>query len=101
MIIKKGDNIKIMAGKDKGKTGNVIEVDSKLGRVLIEKLNLMKKHVRPKKQGQAGQIIEAPRKIDISNVMIICGQCKKASRISLKRDNDKKVRICKKCQATI
>ena len=101
MNIKKGDNVKIMAGKDKGKTGNVIEVDSKLGRVVIEKLNLIKKHVRPKKQGQQGQVVEAPRKVDASNVMVVCAKCKKPTRLGKKVEGDKKVRICKKCKTNI
>ena len=98
--IKKGDNVQMLIGKDKGKTGSVIEV-RKDGRIVVAKLNLVKKHVRPKKQGEKGQIIDIPRAVNPSNVMLVCGSCKKASKVGSKEENNQKVRFCKKCKAVI
>lgn len=68
MSIKKGDNVKILAGKDRGKTGKVIKILPKRERVIIEGANLVKKHVRPKKEGEKGEVVEMPAPIHISNV---------------------------------
>ncbi len=68
MSIKKGDNVKILAGKDRGKTGKIIKVLPKHGKVVVEGLNMVKKHVRPKKEGEKGEIVEIPASIHISNV---------------------------------
>lgn len=101
MRIKKNDIIKIISGKDKGKSGKVMSADSRSGKVTVEGLNLYKKHVRPRRQGEKGQVILVPRPIDASNVMIVCGSCKKAVRIGYDFENGQKKRICKKCKATI
>ena len=101
MKIRKGDTIKIIAGKDKNKTGKIIKVIPDKGKVLIEGLNLYKKHVRPKKEGEKGQTILIPRPIDISNIMIICQSCGKAVRIGYSAENEVKIRICKKCGVKI
>ncbi|MDP2704696.1 MAG: 50S ribosomal protein L24 [bacterium] len=68
MSIKKGDNVKILAGKDRGKTGKIIKVLPKRGRVVVEGLQMVKKHIRPKKEGEKGQVVEIPASIHISNV---------------------------------
>ena len=68
MKIKKGDNVKILAGKDRGKTGKVIKVLPKHERVIVEGFNMVKKHVRPKKEGEKGEVVEIPASIHISNV---------------------------------
>lgn len=68
MSIKKGDNVKILAGKDKGRTGKIIKVLPKRERVIVEGANLVKKHVRPKKEGAKGEVVEIPASIHISNV---------------------------------
>lgn len=100
--IHKGDTVKIILGKDSGKTGKVMGVDPKDKKVILEGLNLLKKHVRPKKKGEKGEIVQVPRPIDISNVMLVCGSCKKPVRISFRLEaNKKKERICKKCGAVI
>lgn len=97
MNIKKGDNVMMLAGKDRKKTGNVIWV---LGdRVLVEGLNMIKRHQKPRKQGQKGQIISKERAVDRSNIQIVCPKCGKPTRISHQIISDKKFRICKKCQA--
>ncbi|MEK7616262.1 MAG: 50S ribosomal protein L24 [Patescibacteria group bacterium] len=97
MNIRKGDNVIMLAGKDRGKTGKVLSVLE--GRVVIEGLNTIKKHQRAKKQGQKGQIITKERAVDRSNVQIVCPKCGKPTRIGHQVVGDRKIRICKKCQA--
>lgn len=101
MQIKKGDTIKILAGKDRGKTGKVLHVDTKKGKVTVEGCNVAKRHMRPKKQGEKGEIASIPCPIDISNVAIVCGNCKKTARIQYRVDGKSKVRACAKCEAAL
>lgn len=97
MNIKKGDNVKMLSGKDRGKTGKVLHVFPEARRVVVEGLNKIKKHQRAKKQGQKGQIIEKERAVSISNVQLVCPKCSKPARAGHKKEGDKKVRVCKKC----
>lgn len=97
MKLKKGDTVLITAGKDKGRTAKILKSLPKDNGILVEGINLKKKHVRPKKQGEKGQIVEVPAVINISNVKIICPKCGKATRIGYKIDKNVKTRICKKC----
>lgn len=101
MKIKKGDLVKMLAGKDAGKTGKVLRVDQADMKAMVEGLNLMKKHKRPRKEGEKGQRVEIPRMVDISNVILVCPKCGKASRVGCKKSGDKKFRTCKKCKAEI
>lgn len=101
MKIKKGDNVLIIAGKDKGRTAKVIKSLPKELKVLVEGINLKKKHVRPKKQGEKGQVVAIPAPLDISNVKIVCPKCGKATRIEYKIEKDIKNRVCKKCKQAI
>lgn len=99
--IKKGDNVRIMAGRDRGKEGKVLHVSKDSSRITVEKLNLVKKHARPRRQGEKGQIISISAPLAADKVMPVCGKCKKAVRVGFRVDNNQKVRFCKKCQATI
>lgn len=101
MRIKKGDTIKIIAGKDKGKSGKIIKLDVEKMTVVIEGLNLFKKHQKPKKQGEKGEMVSVPRPMAASKTMIVCSSCSKATRIGYRFDGETKVRYCKKCQAAI
>jgi large subunit ribosomal protein L24 len=101
MNIKKGDNVKIISGKDRGKTGKVIRVDINNGKLSVEGLNLFKKHVRPKRQGEKGETVQLPRPMNVSNVMLLCSSCHKATRVGFRMNGEKKTRYCKKCQAAI
>jgi large subunit ribosomal protein L24 len=112
MKIKKGDKVQIITGKDKGKTGKVLQVFSTQKKASIEGLNLLIKHMRPKKQGEKGQRIEFPAAINISNLMLVCPKCNKPTRVNYKYseiasniDDSKKkkvkIRICQKCKETI
>lgn len=101
MKIKKNDQIKIIKGKDRGKTGKVTHVFPEEKKVMAESLNLVKKHVRPRREGEKGQRVEVPGKINIANVMLVCPKCGKAARVGYKVSGKNKFRICKKCQAEI
>lgn len=98
MNIKKGDKVKVLSGKDKGKEGVVLRALPQKERVVVEKVNLIKKALRPTQQNPQGGIstIEAP--IHVSNVMLVCPECKQPTRVSRKRDEAGKLtRVCKKC----
>jgi len=97
MKIKKDDTVLITSGKDRGRKGKVLEAFPKESRILVEGMNLRKKHQRPKRSGEKGQIIEMPAPIHISNVKLICPKCGKATRIKYKITEGKKYRTCKKC----
>ncbi|MCL4403969.1 50S ribosomal protein L24 [Patescibacteria group bacterium] len=101
MRIKKGDNVKMLAGKDRSKTGKVIRVDQSAGRITVEGLNVWKKHARPRREGEKGEIVSVTRPVRASKVALVCPSCKKATRIGMRIDGDKKERVCKKCGATI
>lgn len=101
MRIKKGDQIEIISGKDRGKRGKILRVISKKNKVVIEGLNLIKKHVRPKREGEKGQRVEIPAAASVSNVMIVCPQCGKKTRLGTRVEGEKKLRICKKCKVEI
>ena len=93
MKIKKGDTVKVIAGKDKDKEGKVISVDRKNGRVLVEGVNMLTKHTKPSASNQEGGIIHQEGPIDASNVMYV--HKGKATRVGFKMDGDKKVRYAK------
>ena len=96
--IKKDDKVKIIAGKDKGKIGKVLKVVRKKNRVLVEKVNIAKRHSRPSGQNRQGGILEKELPIQSSNVMLMCNKCVTPTRIRMQRLEDgKKVRICVKC----
>jgi len=97
MKIKKGDTVLIISGKDRGRKGKVLESFPKESRILVEGINLRKKHQRPRRAGEKGQIITLPAPIDISNVKLICSKCGKPTRVGFKIVESKKFRICKKC----
>jgi len=99
MKIHKNDTVQITTGRDKGKQGKVMKVDPKGGKILVDGINLVKKHRKPKKQGEKGEVVSVPRYMDVSNAMIVCGSCSRPTRIGYRKENDKKVRFCKKCQA--
>jgi large subunit ribosomal protein L24 len=106
MKIKKNDKVKILSGKDRGKSGKVLQTMPKKNRVSVEGLNILIKHLRPSREGEKGQRVEFPAFVNISNVALICPECDKPTRVGyklIKKDNqkEKKYRFCKKCQAII
>lgn len=101
MKIKKGDTVLIISGKDKGKRGKVLRSLPQEDRIVIEGIHLIKKHQRPKRAGEKGQLVTMPAPVHISNVKIVCSKCGKAARIGYKIEGDKKYRVCKKCGETL
>ncbi|MBI1961175.1 MAG: 50S ribosomal protein L24 [Parcubacteria group bacterium] len=103
MKIKKGDTIKVIAGKDRGKTGKVLQTLPKLNRVSAVGINVLTKHLKSGKRGQAGQKVEFPSPIQVSNVMLVCPQCGKLTRVSESTGpaGGAKSRSCRKCKASI
>jgi len=98
MRIKKDDTILVKKGDDKGRTAKVMKVFPNKSSVLVEGINMQKKHRRPKKEGEKGQIIEKPGLMSISNIQLICPKCNKPTRVEIKIENKKKKRVCKKCK---
>ncbi|MEX2090801.1 MAG: 50S ribosomal protein L24 [Candidatus Paceibacterota bacterium] len=98
MKIRKGDNVIMLGGKDKGKTGKVANVWVEENRVVVEGLNMIKRAVRARKQGQKGQIISKERTVSVASVALVCKSCGKPTRVGYKIDGDDKIRICKKCK---
>lgn len=101
MKIKKGDTVLVISGKSRGKKDKVLSVFPKEGRILVEGVNMMKKHQKPKKSGEKGQIIHLPGKISVSNVKLICPKCNAPARVGYKISGGKKYRACKKCNQEI
>lgn len=101
MKILKGDNVVMLSGKDRGKKAKILAVFPESGKAVIEGLNMIKRHTKPRKQGQSGQIINKERAVSISSVAIICKSCGKATRVGYSLEAGKKIRICKKCKNTV
>lgn len=102
MKLKKGDNVLVISGKDKGKTGKIEKVFPAKNQVLVSGVNIIKKHVKPSKKNPHGGIIQLNKPISASNVMLICPQCNAATRVGfLVLESGKKLRICKKCKESI
>jgi large subunit ribosomal protein L24 len=100
--VKKGDLVKVLAGRDKGKEGHIVQAFPKENRVVVEKVNLVKRHQRPTADNPQGGIITKEAPIHVSNVMKVCTSCRKPTRIAHKfLDDGKKVRTCKHCGATL
>lgn len=101
MKMKRGDNVIVIAGLDKGKKGKIIRLVQETDRVLVEGINLKKKHQRPKRQGEKGQIVEIPHPIHRSNVSLFCPNCNKGVKLGAKilsdKTKNKKIRVCRKC----
>ena len=96
--VKTGDTVVVISGKDKGKKGQVLAVSPKEGKVIVEKVNIVSKHVKPRRMGEPGGIIKAEGAMYASKVQVYCDSCKAATRVGHKTDKDgKKIRVCVKC----
>lgn len=96
--VKKGDLVKVLSGEDAGKTGKVLEVSPREGRVVVEGVNIIKKHVRPTRTNPQGGVIERPGPIHASKVMVVCPSCNAPTRVRRERSEGKGVaRVCKRC----
>ena len=100
MKLKTNDKVIVTAGKDRGKQGKIIQVFSS-GKVVVEGVNILKKHIRSRKEGQKGQTIELPAPLSKSNVAIFCERCQRAVKTGYRQEADKKIRFCKKCNEVI
>ena len=101
MRIKKGDNVQVLSGNDKGKTGEVLEVNPKTDKIIVKGVNVRKKHVKARKQGEESGIIAVECAIPSSKVNVICPKCGKTTKVGYSMEKDQKVRVCKKCGTTI
>ena len=101
MKLKKGDNVIVLSGNDKGKTGEVLEIIPKTQKVIVKGVNVRKKHVKPRKAGEEGGIVASEYPVHSSKLNVLCPKCGKATRIGYKVENGEKVRICKKCGAKL
>lgn len=99
MTVKKGDTVVVIAGKDKAKTGKVLEVYPEDNRVLVDGVNIVTKHKKARSQNEKSEIVKKNAPIEASNVMVVCPVCGKATRVAHTEINGKKVRSCKKCSA--
>ncbi|MDH4121256.1 MAG: 50S ribosomal protein L24 [Deltaproteobacteria bacterium] len=100
--IRKEDQVQVISGKAKGKTGKVLRVDKEKGRVYVEGLNMLHKHSKPRKQGEKGGIIKLEGPINISNVQLYCSKCKRGVRTRIRlQDSGARNRVCAKCSEVI
>jgi large subunit ribosomal protein L24 len=100
--LRKGDTVKVIAGKDLGKTGKILRVLPDKGRLIVEGVNFVKKHSRRTREDRAGGIHEVETTIDVSNVMLVCPKCRQTTRIGVKVLADgTKARICRKCEEIV
>lgn len=97
--IRKDDEVVVISGKDRGRRGRVVRVLPREGRVMVEGVARAKKHARPSKKRQQGGIIDIELFVDISNVMLVCKSCGQPTRVAHRVENERKVRVCKKCEA--
>ena len=100
--IKKDDKVKVITGKDKGKIGKVLKIVNKKDRILVENINVIKRHTRPSAQNRQGGIVESESPVPWANVMLMCNKCVSPVRVKMQRlDDGKKVRVCRKCNEII
>lgn len=101
MKIKKNDTVLVVAGKDKNKKAKVIKLSPASEKITVEGVNIAKKHIRPRKQGEKGQRVEVAMPLHISNVKLVCPKCEKPTRVGYKLTEKDKFRVCKKCKQEI
>lgn len=99
--LKKKDLVMVITGKDRGKTGNLDKVYPAEGKAIVLGLNIRKKHLKPSKKSPQGGIMEFPAKINISNLILICPNCQKPTRVNYKINESQKIRICQKCHESV
>lgn len=101
--IKKGETVQVIQGKDRGKTGKVISVSRENDSAVVEGINVYKKHVRPKREGEKGQLIDVARSLPLSRILPFCSSCGKGVRVGMRIDEKgkSKVKYCRKCQRSL
>ena len=101
MKIKKGDNVVVISGKNKGKTGKVLFALPKQQRIVVDKINIQKRHTRARRENEKGQVISLPMPFAVSNVKLLCGGCNKATRVAYTIEGKDKLRVCVKCKKQV
>lgn len=101
LAVKTGDKVQVISGSEKGKQGKVVGVSAKENKVIVEGVNMVTKHVKPKMQGQQGGRIQAEGAMYASKVMLVCPKCDKTTRVAHKIEDGKKIRVCKHCGAEL
>ena len=101
MKIRKSDNVMVLAGKDKGKTGVIDRVFVEEGKVTVKGIAMAKKHVKPSRKNPQGGIIDINLKVDVSNLALVCPSCGKPTRVGYKISENQKTRVCKKCNQSV
>ncbi len=101
MNVKKGDTVVVLSGKDKGKQGKVLGTVPSEAKVVVEGVNMVTCHVKPRKQGEQGGIVQREAALYASKVQVVCPKCKKGTRVAHKIENGKKSRVCKHCGAEL
>lgn len=96
MKVRRDDTVRVVSGKDRGKTGKVLKIDAEKGRVIVQGLNMVRKAVKPRRQNDKGGIIDVEAAIDLSNVMVVCKKCG-PTRVGFAGEKRSKTRICRKC----
>ncbi len=99
MFIKKGNKVMVLAGKDKNKQSKVLKVFPKTGKVLVEQVNMVKRHQKKRREGDKGQVVSVAMPIDVSNVALLCGRCNLGSRVRNKTVDGKKLLVCARCDS--
>lgn len=95
--LKRGDTVQVIQGKDRGKRGKILRVLAEDGRVVVERVNFIKRHVKPTQRNPQGGVIEREAGIHVSNVKLVCPSCGQAARVGVRAEADGRVRFCKKC----
>jgi len=101
LSIKSGDTVVVLSGKDKGKQGKVMSVDPKAGKVVVEGVNMVTCHTKPRRQGEEGGIVRREAPLYASKVQVVCPKCGKGTRVAHKIADGKKSRVCKHCGAEL
>lgn len=101
MSIRKDDTVIVLSGKDKGKKGKVLTVMPKDGKVIVEKVNVISRHQKPRKQGEEGGIVKREAALYASKVQVVCPKCGKPTRVAHEIKDGKKIRVCKHCGAAL
>lgn len=99
--IRKGDAVKVVSGKDKGKMGKVEKVFGKEGKVLVGSVNQYKRHLKARSQNQPSEIVTITKPLPVANIMLVCTKCKLPTKVRIYTENNKKMRMCKKCEQII
>ncbi|OFW63784.1 MAG: 50S ribosomal protein L24 [Actinobacteria bacterium RBG_13_63_9] len=99
--IKQGDTVEVTQGKESGKRGKVLRVLGAEERIVVERVNFIKRHVRPSKKVPQGGVIEREASMHISNVKLVCPSCSQAVRVGVRKEGDEKIRYCKKCNVQV